>query len=156
MSALGHKRTCAVQKGDVRFVPIADMLQSRSRRPRIRFLQKQGRKLFVFAQEFFDVILHLNTGMDNRPKMSGSDKSKKREDILETFAAKGLSQCISGTLRLRRVHKDQSAKRKQLVFDFATRNGPIDRLSWPPSYCKSVRGPAAKAEVFAEARSSAQ
>jgi hypothetical protein len=37
-------------------------------------LQKQGRKLFVFAQEFFDVILHLNTGMDNRPKMSGSDK----------------------------------------------------------------------------------
>ena len=67
---------------DVCFVPIADMLESRglqqSGRPRIRFLQKQGRKLFVFAQEFFDVILHLNTGMDNRPKMSGSDKRKKR------------------------------------------------------------------------------
>ena len=72
-------------------------------------MQKQGRKLFVFAQEFFDVILHLNTGMDNRPKMSGSDKSKKRQDILETFAAKSLSQCSSGTLRLRWVHKDQRA-----------------------------------------------
>jgi hypothetical protein len=57
-------------------------------------LQKQGRKLFVFAQEFFDVILHLNTGMDKRPKMSGSDKSKKRQDILEAFAAKGVSQRI--------------------------------------------------------------
>jgi len=51
-------------------------------------LQKQGRKLFVFAQESFDVILHLNTGMDNRPKMGGSDKSKKRQDILEALAAK--------------------------------------------------------------------
>jgi hypothetical protein len=30
--------------------------------------------------------------MDNRPKMSGSDKSKKRQDILEAFAAKGVSQ----------------------------------------------------------------
>ena len=67
---------------NVCFVPIADILKShglqQSRRPRIRFLQKQGRKLFVLAQEFFDVILHLNTGMDNRPKMSGSDKRKKR------------------------------------------------------------------------------
>ncbi|MGB7939949.1 MAG: hypothetical protein WCF72_15200, partial [Pseudolabrys sp.] len=90
-------------------------------------MQKQRRKLSVFAQEFFDVILHLNTGMDNRPKMSGSDKSKKRQDILETFAAKSLSQCSSGTLRLRWVHKDQRANRKQWVFDFATRNGPIDR-----------------------------
>ncbi len=60
-----------------------------SRRPRIRFLQKQGRKLFVFAQELFDVILHLNTGMDNRPKMSGSDESKKRQDVFAAFAAKG-------------------------------------------------------------------
>ena len=63
MSALCQKRTLDLQQ---------------SRRPRIRFLQKQGRKLFVLAQEFFDVILHLNTGMDNRPKMSGSDKRKKR------------------------------------------------------------------------------
>jgi hypothetical protein len=74
------------------YAATAEILQSQSRRPRIRFLQKQGRKLFVFAQEFFDVILHLNTGMDNRPKMSGSDKSKKRQDILEAFAAKGVSQ----------------------------------------------------------------
>jgi hypothetical protein len=28
--------------------------------------------------------------MDKRPKMSGSDKSKKREDIFEAFAAKGI------------------------------------------------------------------
>jgi len=41
-------------------------------------LQKQGRKLFVFVHELLDVILNLNTGMDNRPKMSGSDKRKKR------------------------------------------------------------------------------
>src|SRR4029450_6891817 len=77
---------------DVRYGPIADILEShglqQSRRPRIRFLQKQGRKLFVFAQESFDVILHLNTGMDNRPKMSGSDKRKKREDTLGAFAGK--------------------------------------------------------------------
>ena len=111
MSALGQKQTYAAQNvmsalppkadmcgatRDVRFVPIADMPEShglqQSPRPRIRFLQKQGRKLFVFAQEFFDVILHLNTGMDNRPKMSGSDKRKKRQDILEAFAAKGVSQ----------------------------------------------------------------
>ena len=65
-----------------------------SDRPSIRFVQKQGRKFFVFAQQFFDVILHLNTGMDKRPKMSGSDKSKKRQDILEAFAAKGVSQRI--------------------------------------------------------------
>jgi hypothetical protein len=97
MSALGQKQTFALQKAMsalhpkadmcsalayICFGPIADILKShrlqQSRRPRIRFLQKQGRKLFVFAQESFDVILHLNTGMDNRPKMSGSDKRKKR------------------------------------------------------------------------------
>jgi hypothetical protein len=65
-----------------------------SHRPRIRFLQKQGRKLFVSVHELVDVLLHLNSGMDDRPKMSGSDKSKKRQDVLEAFTAKGMSQCI--------------------------------------------------------------
>ena len=46
------------------------------------------------VHELFDVVLHLNIGMDNGPKMSGSDKSKKRQDILAAFAAKGMSQCI--------------------------------------------------------------
>jgi len=49
-----------------------------SRRPRLRFLQKQGRKLLVSFQEFFDVIFHRDLGMGKRPIMSGSDKSKKR------------------------------------------------------------------------------
>jgi hypothetical protein len=50
-------------------------------------LQKQNCKVSVPLHELFDVILHLNSRMDNRPKMSGSDKSQKREDILEAFAA---------------------------------------------------------------------
>ena len=62
------------------------LLRVRSRGQWLRFLQEKGRKLFVFFQEFFDVILHRYIGMDKRPKMSGSDKSKKREDILEAFA----------------------------------------------------------------------
>jgi hypothetical protein len=41
-------------------------------------LQKQNRKLFVPVHELFDVILHLNIRMDDRPKMSSSDKRKKR------------------------------------------------------------------------------
>ena len=98
MSALPPKADMCVATRDVRFGPIADILKShglqQSGRPRIRFSQKQGCKLFVFAQEFFDVILHLNTGMDNRPKMGGSDKSKKRQDILEALAAKDVSQCV--------------------------------------------------------------
>jgi hypothetical protein len=65
-----------------------------SRRPRLGFLQQQGRKVFVSVHELFDVVLHLNIGMDNRPKMSGPDKSKKGQDILAAFAAKGMSQCI--------------------------------------------------------------
>ena len=43
------------------------------------------------------VILHLNTGMDNGPKMSGSDKRKKRQDILEAFAVNAFrarSDCV--------------------------------------------------------------
>src|SRR4029450_1896917 len=48
--------------------------------------------------------------------------------MLEAFAAKGIPQHFSRKLRLRRVHKDQSAKRKQMGFDFATRSGPFDRL----------------------------
>ena len=57
-------------------------------------MQKQGRKLFVSVHELFDVLLHLNSGMDNGPKMSGSDESKKRQDVLAAFAAKGMSQRI--------------------------------------------------------------
>ena len=59
--------------------PMKIMMPSeQSRRPRIRFLQQQSRKVFVFVDELFDVILNLNTRMDKRPKMSGSNKSKKR------------------------------------------------------------------------------
>ena len=54
-------------------------------------MQKQGRKLFVFVHELFDVILNLNTGMAKGPKMSGPDKSKKRQDILAALAAEGMS-----------------------------------------------------------------
>ena len=46
------------------------------------------------VHELFDVVLHLNIGMDNGPKMSGPDKSKKGQDILAAFAAKGMSECI--------------------------------------------------------------
>ena len=90
-------------------------------------MQQQGRKLFVPVHELFDVVFHLNTRVDDRPKMSGSDKCKKREDILATFAAEGVSQPLERTLGLHRVHEDQRAKGEQLVFDFGIRGGPIDR-----------------------------
>ena len=91
-------------------------------------MQQQGRKLLVFVHKLFDVVFHLNSGMDKRLIMSGSDESKKRQDILAPFAAKGMSQHIEGTLRLHRVHKDHGANRKQLIFDFGIRSWPIDRL----------------------------
>jgi hypothetical protein len=94
-------------------------------------LQKQGRKLFVFVHELFDVLLHLNSGMDDRPKMSGSDESKKSQDVLAAFAAKGTSQHIEGTLRLHRVHKDHSANGKQMVFDSGIWSRPINRPIHP-------------------------
>jgi hypothetical protein len=78
MSALPPKPDIEGGPRNVRQVPIADIARGRLRSPRIRFLQQQGRKLFVFVHELLDVILNLNTGMDNRPKMSGSDESKKR------------------------------------------------------------------------------
>ena len=62
-------------------------------------MQQQGRKLFVPVHELFDVVFHLNTRVDDRPKMSGSDKREKREDILAAFAAEGLSQPFESTLR---------------------------------------------------------
>ena len=49
--------------------------------------------------------------MDKRPKMSGSDKSKKRQDILVAFAAKGLSQRAGGQGHHARVQFAVSAGR---------------------------------------------
>jgi hypothetical protein len=60
--------------------------------PGIRFPRKQVCKQLVFNRELYHIIFHLNFGMDFRPKMSGSNKSKKRENILGSFAAKGVSQ----------------------------------------------------------------
>jgi hypothetical protein len=47
--------------------------------------------------------------MSKGPKMSGSDKSKKRQDVLAAFAAKG--QRISGKLRLCWVQLGTNRKR---------------------------------------------
>ena len=122
----------------------SDGLQQ-SGRPRIRFLQKQGRKLFVFAQEFFTSSSFIAIpGWDNRPKMSGSDKRKKRQDILEAFAAKGIPQHFSSKLRLRRVQQRferQSANNRSSIS--ANQERAIrPASSWPPSlHCKSVRVP---------------
>ena len=55
-------------------------------------MQQQGRKLWVAIHELFDVAFHIDGGMDKRPKMRGSDKGQKREDILTAFAAEGMSQ----------------------------------------------------------------
>ena len=57
------------------------------------------------AHELFDVVLNFNTGMDKRPKMSGSDKGEKCQQILEALTAKGMSQHTQGTLRLLRITK---------------------------------------------------
>ena len=76
MSALGHKRTCAVHKPMSALCQKRTLLRVRSRGQWLRFLQEEGRKLLVFIQEFFDVILHRDIGMNKRPKMSGSDKSE--------------------------------------------------------------------------------
>ena len=52
---------------------------------------------------------HRDIGMSKGPKMSGSDKSKKRQDVLAAFAAKG--QRISGKLRLCWVQLGTNRKR---------------------------------------------
>ena len=117
-------------------------------------MQQQGRKLWVAIHELFDVVFHLDGGMDKRPKMRGSDKGQKREDILTAFAAEGMSQYFLSALRVHRIHKDQSAKRKPRISDLRFRYREWANraaYSFPPSCCKSVQGPAAKAEGFAEA-----
>jgi hypothetical protein len=67
--------------------------------PGVRFLQKQGRELFVFAHQLLDVVFHFKSGMDKRGspwdvgrlqsygRLPESVEFERLSDILENYKA---------------------------------------------------------------------
>jgi hypothetical protein len=152
MSALPPKADMCGASYYVRFGPIADILKShglqQSRRPRIRFLQKQGRKLFVFAQEFFHAqatkngvryrYYLLQAYLSRNTFRASSDCvgfTKIRVQSTNNWSSISL---LGGRSLLPKMHRDRDSARGFWPFVLPGRPKPKPASITPPMVCASI------------------
>ena len=91
----------------------------------LRVLQKQSRQLLVNPQEFACVFFKSQVGVEHGPIVSSADEGEQPQQMLKTIATEYATQGVTGALRSRRFHKDESGGSDKPVLRLCFWSGPF-------------------------------
>ncbi|MEJ0072459.1 MAG: hypothetical protein WDO24_31455 [Pseudomonadota bacterium] len=88
-------------------------------------VEEQVRQLFLLAHQLENILLHLDLGMHERPKMCGANECQKTHQMLEIPSADRAAQCACDRLASCRGQKQHGQADEQIILGERAGLGPV-------------------------------